>query len=158
MSNIYPEKNVTITEKINREKNKTKIKYLIILDPDDLRTYIGTLKQVHSSPISDASLNVIQGYEDSDDFKSKIVIIETDFGANYTTKLHSILNEYSLALKSLLGLPVQRIDFDMHIDFEGPIPHSRVYRMSSSELEELKVQLKDYLVRGWIRPSTPEFA
>ena len=30
--------------------------------------------------------------------------------------------------------------------------------MSSAELEELKVQLKDYLERGWIRPSTSEFA
>ena len=46
----------------------------------------------------------------------------------------------------------------MHIDFEGHIPHSRLYRMSLSELEVLKVQLKDYLERGWIRPSTSEFA
>jgi hypothetical protein len=30
--------------------------------------------------------------------------------------------------------------------------------MSSSELEELKVQLKEYLKRGWIRPSTSKFA
>ncbi len=30
--------------------------------------------------------------------------------------------------------------------------------MSSAELEELKVQLKDYLEIGWIRPSTSEFA
>jgi len=34
----------------------------------------------------------------------KIVIIETDFGADYTTKLHSILNEHSSALKPLVGL------------------------------------------------------
>ena len=65
-----------------------------------------------------------------------------------------ILNERSSALKPLLGLPVQRPDFDMHIDFEGPIPYSQVYRMSSSELEELKVQLKDNLERGWIRQHT----
>jgi hypothetical protein len=39
----------------------------------------------------------------------------------------------------LLGLPVQRTDFDMHINFDGLIPHSRVYRMSSAELKELKV-------------------
>jgi hypothetical protein len=124
-------------------------------DPDDLRTYIGTFKQVHFSPISDASLNAIQGYDDSEDVKSKIAIIETDFGADdYTTKLHSILNKHSSAIKPLLGLPVQRPDFDMHIDFEGPILHSRVYRMFSPELEELKVQLKDFLERGWIRPST----
>jgi hypothetical protein len=30
--------------------------------------------------------------------------------------------------------------------------------MSSAELEELKVQLKGYLERGWIRPSTSKFA
>jgi hypothetical protein len=29
--------------------------------------------------------------------------------------------------------------------------------VSSSELEELKVQLQDYLERGWIRPSNSEF-
>ena len=116
------------------------------------------MKQVHSSIISDASLNVIQGYEDYEDVRSKIAIAETDFGADYTTELHSILNVHSSALKRLLGLPVQRPDFDMHIDFEGPIPHSRVYRMSFSELEELKVQLQIYLQRGWIRPSTLEFA
>jgi hypothetical protein len=119
-------------------------------EPDDLRTYIGTLKQVHSSPISEAFLNAIQDYEDSNDVNSKIAIIETDFGADYTTKLLSILNDHRSALKPLLGLPVQRPDFDMRIDSEGPIPHSRVYRMSSSELEELKVQLKDSLERGWI--------
>ncbi len=39
-------------------KTKSKIKSLSP-DPDDRRTYIGTLKQVHSSPISDASLNAI---------------------------------------------------------------------------------------------------
>jgi len=99
--------------------------------PDNLRTYIGTLKQVHSSPIIlDASLNAIQGYENNDDIKSKLVIIKTDFGSDYTTKLHSILSEHSSALKPLLGLPVQRPDFDMYIDFGGPIPHSRVYRMA----------------------------
>ena len=46
----------------------------------------------------------------------------------------------------------------MSIDFEGPIPRARVYRMSPAELEELKVQLKDYLDRGCIRPSTSEFS
>jgi hypothetical protein len=78
----------------------------------------------------------------------RIAIIETEFGADYISKLYSILSEHSRALKPLLGLRVQRPDFDMHIDFEGPLPHSRVYRMSSSELEELKVQLKDYLEKG----------
>jgi hypothetical protein len=128
------------------KKSRTKIKSLIP-EPDELRIYIDTLKQVHSSPILNSSLNAIQGYEDSEDIDSKIVSIKTVFGADYK-KIHSVLHEHISALQPLLGLPVQRPDFDMHIDFEGPIPHSRVYRMSSSELEELKVQLKDYLERG----------
>jgi hypothetical protein len=131
-------------------KSKSKTKSLSP-DTEDLRTYIGTLKQIHSSTTSVSSLNAIQGYEDSEDVATKISAIETDFGQDITSKLHTILTEHSSALKPLLGLPVQRPDFDMHIDFDGPIPHARVYRMSSAELEELKIQLKDYLERGWIR-------
>ena len=109
--------------KRNKKKSKTKTKSLTP-EPDELRTYIGTLKQVHSSPISDSSLNAIQGYEDSENINSKIASIKTDFGADHTKKLHSILHEHSSALQPLLGLLVQRPNFDMHIDFEGPIPHS----------------------------------
>ena len=46
---------------LNKEierKSKPKIKSSNS-DPDVLRTYIGTLKQVHTSPTSDASLNAI---------------------------------------------------------------------------------------------------
>jgi hypothetical protein len=133
------------------------VQAIISKRPEDLRTYIGTLKHVHSATTSASSLNAIQGYEDLEDVSAKISDLKTDFGVDYTSKLHDILTEHSSALKPLLELPVQRPDFDMHIDFDGPIPHSRVYRMSSAELEELKVQLKDYLERGWIRPSTSEF-
>jgi hypothetical protein len=139
------------------KKPKLKTK-LLSPESEDLRTYIGTLKQVHTSTTTIASLNAIQGYADSEDVASKISIIKTDFGTYYTNKLYTILTDHSSALKPLLGLPVQRPDFDMHIDVDGPIPHSTVYRMSSAELEELKVQLKDYSERGWIRPSTSEFA
>jgi hypothetical protein len=110
-------------------KSRSKTKSLIS-EPEDLRTYIGTLKHVHSTTTSASSLNAIQGYEDSKDVSAKISDIKTDYGVDYTSKLHDILTEHSSALKPLLGLPVQRPDFDMHIDFDGPIPHSRVYRMS----------------------------
>jgi hypothetical protein len=92
---------------------------------DDLRTYISTLKQGNTMP-NDESLIAIQGCEDSEDVLSKISSIETDFGTQYTKKLHDVLTQHSSALKPLLGLPVQRPDFDMHIDFDGPIQHSRV--------------------------------
>jgi hypothetical protein len=94
------------------------------------------LKQVHTSTIAISSLNAIKGCEDSEDVASKISITKTDFGTDYTDQLHAILTDPSSGLKPLLGLPVQRQDFDMHIDFDGPIPHSKVYRMSFAELEE----------------------
>jgi hypothetical protein len=139
------------------EKSKSKTKSLSP-ELEDLRTYIGTLKQVHTSTTIISPLNAIQGHEDSEDVAAKISTIKTDFGTDYTNQLHTILTDHSSALKPLLGPPVQRPDFDMHFDFDGPIPHSSVYRMSFAELEELKVKLKDYLERGWIRPSTSEFA
>ncbi len=88
-----------LKKKIDR-RTKLKVKP-IFPEPDDLRTYIATLKQVHSSPISDTSLNAIQGYEYFDDAQSKIAAIETKFGADYTQKLHSVLTEHSAALKQL---------------------------------------------------------
>ncbi len=100
-------------------KSKSKTKSLSP-EPEDLRTYIGTLKQVHTSKTAISSLNAIQGYEDSEDVAAKISIIKTDFGTDYTNKLHTILNDYSSVLKSLLGLPVQRPDFDMHINLMDP--------------------------------------
>ena len=78
-------------------KSKVKIKSLFH-EPDDLRTYIINLKQVHSSTICDDYLNAIQGYEDFDDIASKISSITTDFGTEYTNKLHLVLNEHSSAL------------------------------------------------------------
>ena len=126
------------------------------MDNDELRTYIGTIKHIVADV--DETSHGIQGYDESMDVTTKINNIETDFGGDNTIKLREILKAHDSALQPLLGLPIQRPDFDMHIDFDGPIPHARVYRMSPSELDELKIQLKDYLDRGWIRPSTSEFS
>ena len=60
-------------------KSKQNIKSLYN-ERDELRTYIGTLKQVSTMSNDDESLNAIQGYEDSEDVFSKISIIKTDFG------------------------------------------------------------------------------
>ena len=88
------------------KKSKSKAKSLSP-EPEELRTYIGTLKQVHTSTTTISSLNTFRGYEDSEDVASKISIIKTDFGTDYTNKLHMVLTEHSSALKPLLGLPVQ---------------------------------------------------
>jgi hypothetical protein len=57
-------------EKEIDRKSKSKIKSLSP-ELEDLRTYIGTLKQVHTSPTSVSSLNAIQGYEDSENVAAK---------------------------------------------------------------------------------------
>ncbi len=109
-------------------KSKPNIKSLYN-ERDDLRTYIGTLKQVSTMPNNNESLNAVQGCKNCEDVLSKISIIETDFGTQYTKNLHDdVLTQHGSALKPLLGFPVQGPDFDIHIDFYGPIPHSRVYR------------------------------
>ena len=100
----------------------------------------------------------IQGWDETTDVFTKIGQVTTDFGPEHTAELHNVLKQHAQALQPLLYLPIQRPDFDMNIDFDGPIPHARVYRMSTIELEELKKQLTDYLDRGWIRPSTSEFS
>ena len=55
------------------------------------------------------------------------------------------------------GLPPKR-SVDHAIDLDGPPPATRgVYRMSSSELAELKQQLEELLEKGFIRPSTSPY-
>ena len=56
--------------------------------------------------------------------------------------------------EELLGLPPER-EMKFSIDLlSGTIPISKApYRMAPAELQELKVQLKELLEKGFIRPS-----
>jgi len=56
-------------------------------------------------------------------------------------------------------LPPRRGDLDFKIELEpGARPPAKPpYRLSYTELEEMKKQLKDYVDRGFIRPSTSPF-
>jgi hypothetical protein len=55
----------------------------------------------------------------------------------------------------LLGMPPERaIEFKIELQ-PGTAPISKVpYKMSREELAELKIQLKDLLDKGFIRPSS----
>ena len=57
------------------------------------------------------------------------------------------------------GLPRERaITHDIHlVDECDPPPKQRQYRMSATELAEVRSQLSDYVERGWIRPSGSSF-
>jgi hypothetical protein len=66
-----------------------------------------------------------------------------------------ILREYKHVFpEEVPGLPLRRdIDFSIEL-VPGAVPVSRApYRMSTPELVELKLQLKEMLEKGYIRPS-----
>jgi hypothetical protein len=68
---------------------------------------------------------------------------------------HPILKEYKdVFLKEVLGFPARR-DIDFSIELApGVVPVSRTpYRMSTPELVELKLQLKEMMDKVYIRPS-----
>ena len=48
-----------------------------------------------------------------------------------------------------------RIDL---VDPRQPVHHHRQYRMSQDELREVREQLDKLLAKGWIRPSTSQYA
>jgi hypothetical protein len=65
---------------------------------------------------------------------------------------HPILREYKDVFpEELLGLPSRRdIDFSIELTL-GAVPASRTpYRMSTPELVELKIQLKEMMDKGYI--------
>jgi hypothetical protein len=72
---------------------------------------------------------------------------------------HPILIEYKDAFsEEVPGLPPRRdIDFSIKLVL-GTMPMSRApYRMSTPELVELKLQLKEMLDKGYIRPSVSPY-
>uniref|UniRef100_A0A0G4ID56 Reverse transcriptase domain-containing protein n=1 Tax=Chromera velia CCMP2878 TaxID=1169474 RepID=A0A0G4ID56_9ALVE len=78
--------------------------------------------------------------------------------------LHSAAREILKENKELFPdeipkLPLRRGDLDFKIELEpGARPPAKPpYRLSYAELEEMKKQLKDYVDRGFIHPSTSPF-
>jgi hypothetical protein len=68
---------------------------------------------------------------------------------------HPTLREYrDVFLEEVSGLPPRR-DIDFSIELApGAVPMSRTpYRMTTPELVELKLQLKEMMDKGYIQPS-----
>jgi hypothetical protein len=67
---------------------------------------------------------------------------------------HTVLEEFEDVFKEVLGLPPKRdIDFSINL-MPGAAPVSKTpYRMSTLELKELQMQLKELLKKGYIWPS-----
>jgi hypothetical protein len=78
-------------------------------------------------------------------------VLKTIEGAKPSPDDHPILREYKdVFLEEVSGLPLRR-----DVDFApGAVSVSRTpYRMSTPELVELKLQLKEMMDKGYIRPS-----
>jgi hypothetical protein len=67
---------------------------------------------------------------------------------------HAVLENFEDVFKEVPGLPPKRdIDFSINL-MPGAAPVSKTpYRMSTPELKELQMQLKELLKKGYIRPS-----
>jgi hypothetical protein len=67
---------------------------------------------------------------------------------------HAVLEDFEDVFKEVLGLPPKRdIDFSINL-MPGATPVSKTpYRMSTPELKELQMKLKELLKKGYIRPS-----
>jgi hypothetical protein len=84
-----------------------------------------------------------------------IQVLKTIEGAKPSLNEHPILREYKdVFLEEVSGLPPRRdIDFSIEIA-PGAVPVSRTpYWMITPELVELKLQLKEMMDKGYIRPS-----
>jgi hypothetical protein len=84
-----------------------------------------------------------------------IQVLKTIEGAKPSPDDHPILREYrDVFPEEVPGLPPRR-DIDFSIELApGAVPVSRTpYRMSTPELVELKLQLKEMMDKGYIRPS-----
>jgi hypothetical protein len=79
-----------------------------------------------------------------EEHKDKVSIIE----------YHAVLGDFVDVFKEVPGLPPKRdIDFSIKM-MPGVAPVSKTpYRMSTPELKELQLQLKEVLRKGYIRPS-----
>jgi hypothetical protein len=79
--------------------------------------------------------------------------IDTDQQAKWTTSLRDSLNEFTDIIKEPDGLPPTReCDFEINMESDEP-PKERTYRLSHTELRQIRVQLQDLLAKGRIRPS-----
>jgi hypothetical protein len=84
-----------------------------------------------------------------------VQVLKTTEGADPSPKDHPILREYrDVFPEEIPGLPPRR-DIDFSIELApGAVPVSRTpYRMSMPELVQLKLQLKEMMDKGYIRPS-----
>ena len=100
--------------------------------------------------------------KNADQPESIIQTVKTDGSKEFANKIHEVLLRHQSILQPFQGLPPDRPGFnfkmDMIPDANKYLKRAIVYKLSPRELEELKIQLKAYLEKGWVRPSKSEYA
>ena len=94
------------------------------------------------------------------DAEENILNVTTDQTPEFTEMVRDILRKHSVIMEPLKGLPRSRPGFDHKIELkpDAPVPKTRIYHVSPSQLEELKRQIAKYLDNHWVRESFSEFA
>ncbi|GBG71665.1 hypothetical protein CBR_g9080 [Chara braunii] len=67
-----------------------------------------------------------------------------------------VMDQYGDLMQEPFGLPNRPTKHHIEL-LPGAVPPKGIYRMSATELEELRKQLETLTSKGWIRPSTSEF-
>lgn len=90
------------------------------------------------------------------DVKSKLPLSSIEVGQNRHSKIQDVLEEFKDVFPDDLpdGLPPQR-ESDFHIELTSDATPQKkgIYRLSDSELQEMRRQLAELLRKGHIRPS-----
>ena len=82
----------------------------------------------------------------------------TDLSPSSQTSYHAFLQRYSQWFSEPSGTaPPLGIYHSIPTQPDAKIPQHRVRRMSTAEIQEVQKQLKWYLEKGWIRPSTSPY-
>jgi hypothetical protein len=67
---------------------------------------------------------------------------------------HAVLEDFEDMFKEVPKLPLKRdIDFSINLMHGATLVSKTPYRMSTPELKELQMHLKDIMKKGYIRPS-----
>jgi hypothetical protein len=65
-----------------------------------------------------------------------------------------VLQEFEDVFQQILGFPpIREIDFSSDLVLGASLMSKTPYRMSTLELKELKMQLEEFLKKGYVRPS-----
>ncbi|GBG72708.1 hypothetical protein CBR_g12276 [Chara braunii] len=72
-------------------------------------------------------------------------------------EIEGVVAKYPDLFEELTGVDEREIVHAIEIIPGSSIPKGRIYRMSPSELDELRRQLKELVEKGWIRPSVSPY-